>query len=129
MDKSLVSVTHTTSSSIYVVEKIFICDAQKHTSIRHTSINKVVFSLKKASVNVTEIIFSSTECDCGGSLGADDGVVCERYGGQCSCMEGVTGIQCDMCRNGWFNLTSTGCESKYTLCLLSTTIGNTHKQH
>ena len=39
-------------------------------------------------------------------------MVCNTYGGQCSCLEGVTGLQCDVCRNGWFNLTSSGCEGR-----------------
>ena len=61
---------------------------------------------------VVDFSTSSTECECGGSVGAEAGAVCDGYGGQCSCLEGVSGAQCDVCRNGWFNLTSTGCECK-----------------
>ena len=28
----------------------------------------------------------------------------------CRCKEGVAGASCDVCEDGWFNLTSTGCE-------------------
>ena len=52
----------------------------------------------------------SVECDCNSSVGADASEVCATYGGQCSCLAGVTGLQCNVCMNGWFNLSTTGCE-------------------
>ena len=53
-----------------------------------------------------------TECDCNSSEGVDASVVCATYGGQCSCLDGVTGLQCDECMNGWFNLTTSGCTGR-----------------
>ena len=55
------------------------------------------------------------ECDCGSSVGADTSVTCALYGGQCSCLEGVTGLQCDVCINGRFNLSAIGCEGRQQL--------------
>ena len=59
-----------------------------------------------------------TECDCSSSVGADASVTCATFGGQCSCLGGVTGLLCDVCRNGWFNYSDTGCQGRqdYVQC-------------
>ena len=47
-------------------------------------------------------------CDCG--LNSTD---CYRYSGSCTCPSGVTGSRCDLCIEGMFNLSNSGCQRKF----------------
>ena len=46
------------------------------------------------------------DCDPDGSL---VGTVCKAFGGQCVCLPGVRGRQCDECRPGTYDLSPSGC--------------------
>ena len=48
-------------------------------------------------------------CNCHplGSLGP----VCDLESGECSCLDGVDGIKCDQCADGFFGLSATGCQA------------------
>lgn len=50
-------------------------------------------------------------CDCG-VIGTRMGSTCMELGGQCDCLPGVRGRQCDVCYPGTYNLTSSGCTGK-----------------
>ena len=57
----------------------------------------------------------SCECDITGSVNDN----CNQHGGQCSCQPNVVGRMCRHCAAGHYNLTKTGCKSKYsTYCSL-----------
>lgn len=54
--------------------------------------------------------FSTTECHCNplGSLAS----TCNKHTGQCVCRSNVTGLRCDRCSEGFWNLDSKkGCQS------------------
>ena len=59
---------------------------------------------------IIEIVLcvSVSACDCD-AVGSVMGSVCEAFGGQCSCLPGVRGRQCDQCFPGFNNLTTSGC--------------------
>ena len=57
---------------------------------------------------------SPTACVCQ-SPGTADASTCDATTGQCLCQINVGGIQCDQCKDGFYNMTSTGCSSKF-LC-------------
>lgn len=51
---------------------------------------------------------SQCECDPYGSLGP----TCDQSSGQCECKPNVTGVKCNICELGYYNLTSFGCKNK-----------------
>ena len=55
------------------------------------------------------------DCDPDGSL---VGTVCKAFGGQCVCLPGVRGRQCDECRPGTYDLSPSGCTGKEYIILV-----------
>nr|XP_023652938.1 multiple epidermal growth factor-like domains protein 9 [Paramormyrops kingsleyae] len=64
------------------------------------SLKSAAFSTKSRQVEVP--------CNCSGE-GALDPDDCDQDTGQCACLPGYAGTQCDMCEDGHFNNGSTGC--------------------
>ena len=63
--------------------------------------------------NATEEAGVCLSCDCNviGTMldGNNQPLPCDTTTGQCPCKEGVTGRQCDLCSDDFFNLTRDGC--------------------
>lgn len=58
---------------------------------------------------LTSLKCHACECDCDGSIDENH---CDLSTGQCSCKPNVIGLQCDKCKDGYWNLISgLGCES------------------
>ncbi|XP_048874974.1 multiple epidermal growth factor-like domains protein 9 [Brienomyrus brachyistius] len=64
------------------------------------SLRSAAFSTKSRQAEVP--------CNCSGE-GALDPDDCDRDTGQCACLPGYSGTQCDVCEDGHFNNGSTGC--------------------
>lgn len=50
-----------------------------------------------------------TDCNCNPD-GTVFGAFCITQTGQCQCVAGVTGLKCDQCQAGFYNLSSSGCD-------------------
>ena len=53
---------------------------------------------------------------CGCSFASYDSQ-CDPFTGQCNCKQGVTGLKCDRCAFGYWNLSPNGCERKFTILI------------
>jgi len=51
---------------------------------------------------------TSLVCECD-STGSVPNTTCQPFGGQCTCLPGVRGRQCDECRPGYHSFSTTGC--------------------
>ena len=54
-------------------------------------------------------------CDCD-STGLVPATTCQSFGGQCMCLPGVRGRQCDECSPGHYSFSATGCSGEWHLC-------------
>ena len=54
-------------------------------------------------------------CDCD-STGSVPATTCQSFGGQCMCLPGVRGRQCDECSPGHYSFSATGCSGEWHLC-------------
>jgi len=54
-------------------------------------------------------------CDCD-STGSVPTMTCQSFGGQCMCLPGVRGRQCDECSPGYYSFSATGCSGEWYLC-------------
>lgn len=71
----------------------------------------VLFTVIKFLAHISiykSLFYIALACDCG--LNSSD---CYRYSGSCTCPSGVTGSRCDLCIEGMFNLSDSGCLRKF----------------
>ncbi|PIK51830.1 putative laminin-like protein epi-1 [Apostichopus japonicus] len=60
----------------------------------------------------------SCTCDPLGTIGGNS-AICDPVDGQCPCVDGVNGIQCNQCAAGYIDFVNGACTSKYILSVFS----------
>ena len=88
---------------------ILLPECEEPTFTLSTEFYGSVFGIVSCQIScIAIILFYCLACDCG--LNSTD---CYRYSGSCTCPSGVTGSRCDLCIEGMFNLSDSGCLRKF----------------